>query len=868
MVAGPGVSPEWSQGGESEWNSMGAPAEEIKAECRRDLAIPRAGKYRVWVRYVDHRGKTEPFSLRLEQGGKAAIAGELGIQPVVPPNDEYELYWGFSFGWGSLEGDLKEGPAKIRVTIEKAGDAFRQVDAILVSDDLQYVPNGREKPSFACTRAMNVRPADEAVFRGTARDFKTGASWNRPKVGGRDFSMWEFFSDDTWLKAQKEVEKVSLYDAYFNMGPLGDVICAQPWKDIRESFVKQFAGRKDLPVISWPNLLPGFYLNNSPDLSPGAPLRKWLESTKAPFFIITNGSQSKNTAYTDQSGPATYQALTGPLANQFMGYIHGEAVGPWTMGLWFNFERPGEKLTAKSRREYIDTLGRKLVKMDAEDWSKYYKTPVAESHRSKAIPCVSCHSLSLVHLFHEIGEDINGYEVDATMGNVPMRLAFQRGAARQYGKAWINYASSNFGDACNYFAQRPMGGNFRGADAWYVSKYSITDGVSATWYRKLYYLNYLSGSSAVFWEQGLWNQWIKPGPGDHPVQLSPFGRATEEFQAFVDRVPDRGEPYTPVAFLLSYGHGYDRLDMACKMLGVFPEDWNDIELRELFNVCWHPAAVAEGLPAIPGVQSFPNGVYGNIFDVLVDRPERVKAIMDYPVVWAAGDVELGDKALPVIEDYVKKGGTLVVNVEAARGKLPDNLLGVKLAGKKETVEGWLTGEGESQPSTPYEVEKVAVAGAQPLAWAAKDVPLITRHKVGEGAVILTLVPRMLGRDERAHPSLPYLVNGITHGLVPVEVRSANGERLSGEIMHQVNRTKDGWLVGLFNSRGVDKTQNGIARVDRQAFVDVLIRCPAGLKSAREHTQPRDLAVEKKDGAGEVRLRVHPGDVQVVGLVAK
>src|SRR5262249_27776204 len=56
-VAGPGISAEWSQGGESEWNSMGAPAEETKARCRRDFVVPRPGKYKVWVRYVDHRHK-------------------------------------------------------------------------------------------------------------------------------------------------------------------------------------------------------------------------------------------------------------------------------------------------------------------------------------------------------------------------------------------------------------------------------------------------------------------------------------------------------------------------------------------------------------------------------------------------------------------------------------------------------------------------------------------------------------------------------------------------------------------------------------------------------------------------------------------
>src|SRR5688572_22576082 len=50
-IAGPGISPEWTQGGESEWNSMGAAADETAAACHRDFVVPRAGRYKVWVRY-------------------------------------------------------------------------------------------------------------------------------------------------------------------------------------------------------------------------------------------------------------------------------------------------------------------------------------------------------------------------------------------------------------------------------------------------------------------------------------------------------------------------------------------------------------------------------------------------------------------------------------------------------------------------------------------------------------------------------------------------------------------------------------------------------------------------------------------------
>src|SRR5207245_1863522 len=182
--------------------------------------------------------------------------------------------------------------------------------------------------------------------------------------------------------------------------------------------------------------------------------------------------------------------------------------------------------------------------------------------------------------------------------------------------------------------------------AWFHSKYAITDGVSAAWYRKLYYLNYLSGASAIFWEQGLGNQWILPGPGTHPIQLSPFGRATEDFHDFVNRLPDRGEPLAPVAFLLSAGHAYARVNSSCQTLGA----------------------------------------------------------------------------------YLRKGGTLVVNVEAARS-LPAEWLGVKLTGKSSTAEEWTAGAGEPRATTPYEVAGVELAGAKVLAWATPKVPLITRQKV-------------------------------------------------------------------------------------------------------------------------------------------
>jgi hypothetical protein len=124
---------------------------------------------------------------------------------------------------------------------------------------------------------------------------------------------------------------------------------------------------------------------------------------------------------------------------------------------------------------------------------------------------------------------------------------------------------------------------------------------------------------------------------------------------------------------------------------------------------------------------------------------------------------------------------------------------------------------------------------------------------------------MLGQDERAHPALPFLMNGLTDRLLSIEVRRSDSSALAGELMYQINRTRDGYLVLLANNRGVDKTPNGVARVDRRAFVDAVIRTRLNIKSAKEQTGPEDLKTTRGKEGSEVRLRVHPGDVQVVAL---
>src|SRR5205085_2920995 len=66
-INGPGVSAEWSQGGESEWNSVAASPDETRATLFQEIEIPRDGVYRVWARYADWARRDESFTVRLTQ---------------------------------------------------------------------------------------------------------------------------------------------------------------------------------------------------------------------------------------------------------------------------------------------------------------------------------------------------------------------------------------------------------------------------------------------------------------------------------------------------------------------------------------------------------------------------------------------------------------------------------------------------------------------------------------------------------------------------------------------------------------------------------------------------------------------------------
>src|SRR6185503_6021200 len=153
-INGPGVSAEWTQGGESEWNSVNASADESRATIWQEIEVPRAGDYKFWVRYADWADKTESFTVRISQQGRDVFTREFGVTDVIDPHDEIKMYWQWAFAWDGAAATLAKGPARVSIEIQKVAQAPRQVDCFVLSNDPAFVPQGRQKPDFAAARYL------------------------------------------------------------------------------------------------------------------------------------------------------------------------------------------------------------------------------------------------------------------------------------------------------------------------------------------------------------------------------------------------------------------------------------------------------------------------------------------------------------------------------------------------------------------------------------------------------------------------------------------------------------------------------------------------------------------------------------------
>jgi len=837
-INGPGVSAEWTQGGESEWNSVNASADETRGTISQDIEVPRAGEYKIWVRYADWANKTENFTVTIRQNNREVFSHEYGAQAIVDPHDEIEMYWQWAFAWDSAPATLAKGPARVSIEIRGAAQASRQVDCFVVTNDLAFVPQGRQKPEFAAVRYLRefakTRPQLAPLIDQTPAP-NLSVSWARPKVAGRDFVMPWNIAKDFWSLYDKSPDQRPLYP--FNAEPI-------------DEFVKTYSGKREVPIFDSKFVVPVVYLNDLPELlKDGSAFRRYLSETHLPFAVLINYGAANFASEADAQNAAAL--LRGDLHEQFLGWISGESVGY----VWNESPKYLRLTPEMTRTQMLDALRVFYSDALARKWGATFKGQT-DAMWDRVIPAQSTSSTAMVHALAKWGVRLLGMETAAVQPMTAMRIAFTRGAARQYDGAFLYYHAPNFGDTATTFTKAQ---SFAGPDNFFHSRYGATMGPSLSWYRKSYYLYYMSGASAIYLEQGF-DQFFKPGPGEHPFQLNPLGRITDEFVRFAEKHPDRGTPYTPIAFLLDPAHGWDMTDYPHWAFGASPIGHSDRALRQLFGTAYYPGLVREGDPASGERQSFVPGVFGNIFDVMVADDSRKDAIDSYRAVVVGGEINWSPVWIKKLEDYVRSGGLVVLNAAQAKG-LPMSLLGVSFKGETAEADNarcLLRGE----PATDlnggvFRFDRVNLTAAQPLMVTTSDEPepLVTVNKIGRGKLILVAVRDLLGEDERMPPFVAHVLAHLASAATPVQ--------LTGDVEYLINRNSNGWVVTIFNDNGVFKPQQGMAQVDRSAVSDVTIRLRnQKISAATDWITDSKLAVS--DGA-TVHRQIPAGGISIVEL---
>ncbi|MFN2494197.1 MAG: hypothetical protein ABR501_15075, partial [Pyrinomonadaceae bacterium] len=508
-INGPGVSAEWSQGGESEWNSAAASADETAGRLYQDIMIPRGGSYKLWVRYADWAAKTETFVIKITQDDRELFRHEFGGKDIIDAHDEVSMYWGWAFAWDGADGRFEKGVAQISIEIESPAVARRHVDCVLLTNDLAYVPDGRRKPDFAAMRYLRDWSAKRSPLSSLLHtaDSTVPDSWKRPKLAGRDFLMPWNIAPEFWKLYDNPISERPLFP--FNAEPI-------------DQFVQKYKGAREVPLFSSKLVVPVIHINNLPEyLKEGSPFLRYVRETKSPFAVSINYGAAN---MPPQDAQAAWKLLNGEFKDQFLGWISGESVGY----VWDSAPAELKTFPSMSRRELLDAYRTFYTNAIARKWATLFHTDTGAMW-DKMIPAQSTSSTSFAHALGDWGVHLLGVETAAVQPMFSMRIAFTR-------------------------AQ-----NFAGPDNFFHSRYGVTMGPSLSWYRKTYFLYYMSGASAIYLEQGH-DQFFKPGPGEHPFQLNPLGLITDEFMRFAEKHPDRGTPYTPVGFLLDPAHGWDMTD--------------------------------------------------------------------------------------------------------------------------------------------------------------------------------------------------------------------------------------------------------------------------------------------------------------------
>lgn len=843
-ISGPGWAAEWNQGGESGFLSIACGAEDDKAVATADIEIPEAGSYRVWVRYRDVRESTNRFQILIAQPGSPAWSSTYGQQAVIEEDNAMKLYWNWAFGWEQHEVALKKGQATLSLLSAFKESDCRQIDCIVLTTDVSYRPHAKERPRNALWSTLeSYRGGNLNALEPLARNkanLTPPAAWKPRTFGDKGFRYLWNVEPQTMKWLGTEPNRV-LYPYL-----LRD-------KETLEAFENKYGGKQDVPIFSDPRIVPIFGRGasmlatdaaNAEEKKMAESFTRWLAERPDRLW----GSFGPLGSLT----PAAKENFQ-QHRNRYIGSIARESLGHFQVK---SDDMKVATANAKSRREIAEAIGK--VAMAANSAAQ---AGLEEPYRD-TIPVNSVGGIPTFALSYLWGARTVGYETAVIPGGpLALQWAFLRGAARQNGGMTATYRYYRFGDSVTSFSESQT---FSAPRNILDNYYSVFSGPGVTWGKMDIWYEYMAGSSFFLEEQGFDHFWMPGGTGAagrKDVQLSPKGKLVDRFLRLTAKEPERGTPFTPVAFLVDYAHGWDPAPYVPHQFGNYAEQpdrtrygIHEKMLEEYFATAYYPIGPRSEEPVSALKETYVPGIFGDIFDVVNAYPDTgLWSTLDtYPVVIVAGDIELTEAEGKRLQQYIRDGGTVLVADAQLQGR-GAAVLELPMLGKEEEAAGyrWLRND-TVRPSQRYRFKPIN--GGRSLAATADGKVFCAAFEQGKGRLIFLSVPYGLGIDRAAVPVVARLFAHLTRGLMPVEVE--------GDVEWAVNKAESGWLVTVLNPAGQLKPQQGIVPTNFRESRTITIKSTVPLKSARDRLQTNDVLVVKDN---TVTCVVPAGEVRVIEL---
>jgi len=851
-VAGPDVASAWTQGGESEFMQIAARGDEPgEVVAGRDVEMPATGIYTLWVRYADYHQREEKFGVRVTQGARKT-QHIFGVAARVDELDPMKLYWQWSFAWDSAPVRLEAGPARVEVFTTGPTQARRALDSLCLTTDQTYRPAGREKPDFVAWKTLRkVRQMRAVEPLVPSPPPAIPEAW---RIGKKPPAfIWNV--GKPWADA---LAQSPAFDSPFGVDPpLVNEFLAAHGDKAPAIFSEKLSG----PVWHVPEFPAKFAL--------GSQFLAWLDRhPERPFAMLLNYAEPSWPAGTKPETKQATEAALRKYGDRFMGWVSGESIAH----TGYDSKKLEERVrAAKSRADVLAALREVHTESVVKKYSGFFGREVTPAEAwAQNISCLSANMEAFAHALAAWGEKRPGHENTGNSPTLARRLAFLRGAARQFGCEFADYQSANLGDSATMFSREAY---FYPASSRFIldNSYYAFAGAGVNWLWKDYVLFHLAGVSAFYNEQGVDLFW-KPGGGaagdDAPVQLSPKGHVAAAALRLAREHP-RGTQVTPVAFLLDEAHGWaqERFEPGAFSLhptlnpAVLSPGRHEAAIRGWFDVAYFPAPETQNRPAFGGAQGFVNGIFGDVFDVLVTAPDRAAILPSYRVVIAAGEVPLSAAWGAALREFMERGGTLVACDASFSGE-GASALGLPELGEAEKFDAfrWELSQEDVDAQVFRGRSISATANDRVLAVAGKK-PIAIAKPQGKGQLITVSIPLGLGIDERPVPLLGLLVRHLTEGLLPL--------RVEGDVEWTLNDLGGGrWVVGLLNNAGIDKPQHGILPTRHEESRDVTLRLSFGVRAAREWLTGVDVAPERRGDGSELRISVPAGSARLLEIVAE